>query len=438
MAALPSYSDLQDQLAARAHQSPRFAELLRSPPALPRRVQSLRQWQTELERRSPSKAPLSPAGGLAEGLGSRLAGVGAHEPEPEPEPEPQPQPEARPREGSGLAVLSLSSVGGAAAPTAETVREMDELFAQRLGGIRLGGSPAAAAAGLLPPRAVWEGISEAAGGGADHEPALRRIAELAVASPSAGATQDEFGIAVHLARGLRHRSDPSLTPAGVASLRRIWQLHRTVMETQVEVRQLRGELHIPEPASPATSPTAASLSPRPGDAKREAEAEQEEEEEGSDPLERGMRQLLDGQYSEAARSFSLALQRTPDDSAALRGLHEATKGVQMEDMAMAGATHGLAGSDVDSTTALGQAMGWVDWAGPGEEPPQAAAPEAAAGPTSPVVAEIRRQTRRERLLRRTAVAAAAAEEKTQRKLAKAKGKVEDRLARANIAIARHG
>ena len=66
MAALPSYSDLQDQLAARAHQSPRFAELLRSPPALPRRVQSLRQWQTELERRSPSKAPLSPAGGLAE------------------------------------------------------------------------------------------------------------------------------------------------------------------------------------------------------------------------------------------------------------------------------------------------------------------------------------------------------------------------------------
>ena len=55
MAALPSYSDLQDQLAARAHQSPRFAELLRSPPALPRRVQSLRQWQTELERRSPSK-----------------------------------------------------------------------------------------------------------------------------------------------------------------------------------------------------------------------------------------------------------------------------------------------------------------------------------------------------------------------------------------------
>ena len=155
-----------------------------------------------------------------------------------------------------------------------------------------------------------------------------------------------------------------------------------------------------------------------------------------------MRQLLDGQYSEAARSFSLALQRTPDDSAALRGLHEATKGVQMEDMAMAGAMHGLAGSDVDSATALGQAMGWVDWAGPGEEPPspQAAGPEAeaAAGPTSPVVAEIRRQTRRERLLRRTAVAAAAAEEKTQRKLAKAKDKVEGRLARANIAIARHG
>ena len=116
-------------------------------------------------------------------------------------------------------------------------------------------------------------------------------------------------------------------------MRRIWQLHRTVMATNDELTQLRNELDV-APAAAAPAEEVEDDEPvemghrrqfRARTAELQPAAPEEDEvveDEPEDWLKVGMAQLQAGDYAEAARSFSKALREDPESSTALRGLHE--------------------------------------------------------------------------------------------------------------------
>ena len=402
-AAPPGFDELQRRMVLRAQASPRFQELLRSPPKLD----------------------------IIETAGPRLMAIARspplHEPEPLPEPEPEPEPELRPLKANASAARLPSTVGGIVAPTPATVQLMDVRFEERLLCSEL-----SRATGMLPPDQFWDTLCVASRASGRSESAvgnrarLQRIAELTVVAPSTGATRDEFGVAMHLAEHSHKAS--SITPASVASLRRIWHLHRKMVETQNELEALQVELVTPQPATlsipqshqrPELSPAAVEL------------------DNGQHWLEAGMSALQVAEYAEAARSFSRALRADPESASALRGLHEATKGVQLASMSPSQIDE-LAHTGYAGGTALGQALG-LDVASdsPRSSPDGSLAVMRSPPPkqeygdvlaVSPAVALIKQQTRRERLLRRGAVAVAAAEQKNHRLLEQATRAVKRQVA----------
>jgi hypothetical protein len=150
-----------------------------------------------------------------------------------------------------------------------------------------------------------------------------------------------------------------------------------------------------------------------------------------------MTALHSGDYAEAARSFSRALRSDPESAPALRGLHEATKGVQLSGMSPSQIDE-LAQTGYAGGTALGQALGFDSAldspsnSTPGLRPvmqtPPANQRYGDVAAVSPAVTAIKQQTRRERLLRRGAVAFAAAEKKNHRFLDKATRTVKRQVA----------
>jgi hypothetical protein len=326
---------------------------------------------------------------------------------------------------------------------------MDSRFEERL--LR---TEISRATGLLSPDVFWSTLRVAAGASGRPQGAtdarLRRIAELTVAAPSTGATRDEFGIAMHLAEHAGGRAS-SITPASVASLRRIWTMNRTMMQTQSELAQLRIELDAAAPPQSA-KPDGGLMAPSPQSAPPRQRMDltpaalAANEERDKDWLEAGMDALQTGEYAHAARSFSKALHADPESASALRGLHEATKGVQLMTMS-ATQIDALAHTGYAGGTALGKALGF-DVASDSPRsasgspavahtpPAQQQYGDVSSGPAaSPVVAAIRQRTRRERLLRRGAVAATAAEQKNHRLLEKEKNTVKQELARARSTTA---
>lgn len=406
MSAPPEFEELQRRMARRAEASPRFHELLSSPPKL-----------DLIETDGPRLMAIARSPPLGK-LKRRDLYLG---PEPEPEPEPQPEPQL-PKISAPPARLP-STVGGVVAPTPETVRLMDVRFAERLVC-----SEISRATGLLSPDQFWDTLCVASRAAGRPEPAaantarLQRIAELTVAVPSTGATRDEFGVAMHLAE--HSGSANSITPASVASLRRIWQLHRKMMETQSELEVLRAELDTPSEPTTVDALNTAVSTPRPH---QQMGLSPQHAEDGQHWLEVGMTALQSGEYADAARSFSRALRADPDSASALRGLTEATKGVQLSSMSPTQIDE-LAHTGYAGGTALGQALGLnlgpdSPRSNPGSPaimqtpPPKQQYGDVAA--VSPAVSAIKQRTRRERLLRRGAVALAAVERKNLRMLDKA-------------------
>lgn len=400
----PSFDELQRRMAMRAKASPRFQELLSSPPKLD----------------------------FIETDGPRLMAIARSPPLAKRWLEPEPEPELQQSKLGMTGGRLPSTVGGVLSPAPETVRLMDLRFEERLLCSNL-----SRASGMLPPDQFWDTLCVASRASRRPESAaanqarLQRIAEVTVARPSTGATRDEFGVAMHLAEHSGKAS--SITPASVASLRRIWQLHRKMAETQSELDVLRAELDTPPvPATVAVQETTASTP----QTRRHLEIAPAtvELDQDQDWLEAGMSALQSGDYADAARSFSRALRADPDSASALRGLHEATKGVELSSMSPSQIEE-LAQKGYAGDTALGQALGFdtkLDSPSRGSRPvmqtPSSKQPYGDVAAASPAVTAIQQQTRRERLLRRGAVAVAAAEKKNQRFLEKATRTVKRQVA----------
>jgi hypothetical protein len=274
--ALPTFKELEARLQVRGRASPRFQKLLTSPPPATTighgGKQRLTLGATERRQRRHGAQPeeahdstIAQAGGLSAG--------------------PAPQPHLA---AAAAMVATQPTSASAATPTAADVEGSDATFntlvREEQQSVRGGTSQAAAGAGhaalRLSAAAVWNALSAAASSvtdaGAAGSPApsgspaprasvaatrsatdavmaaeasvktLQSICRAVVRDPLRGATRDEFGIALFLVtRVLSPHSGGAIvmpSPSTVAELRRVWQLRRTVSETQEELVQLRAEL----------------------------------------------------------------------------------------------------------------------------------------------------------------------------------------------------
>ena len=320
---LPSFEELDARINRRALDSPRFTALLQDPS---RRVSSG-------STRTPTTTPAW-----------------------------QPPPQARDTSGlePGLSLIGTPSelAEGAYAPTAADIDRADAEFeacVRAEGAVTAGDThaerwrlsppsmwaaltaklPRIASAGESGPRFCTPTKNGGAAGAATQAAEtvaateagvkwLRSLCFVVVEDPLLGADRDEWGLAYHLVtacHGIREKTTISTGNEGQSekglgggsgnqqlaeiarSLKRIWQLRRSVATTQTELHQLRSEL------GTTSAPS--------GSVQEDAEEAENLDNYVETVFALAMEQLQQGEYSEAARSFSHVLQRHPEHRTAV-------------------------------------------------------------------------------------------------------------------------